>query len=187
MPAQYPNQKTGGFWTTLPGVLTGVAALLTALVAVAGLLHAAGIGILNSGPSPGQTAVSTPSQPSLVGNPAGVLTRGRLAMRGGDFANLETGAVGTATLDSDLNVVGGAGGGQINATNYMAPIDGTADKAACVAALSVRHDVYIPFDQLQVGSSVCLDTHDERVAAFQVVKLPAPGTPQLAIDYTVWR
>jgi hypothetical protein len=108
-----------------------------------------------------------------------------LGLRGGDAANLAAGRIDAA--NSDLNLVVTSGAGQINATKYMAAIDVAADKAVCTTALNARRDSYITFDNLQVGSTVCLDTHDDRVAVFQVISLPGPGNPQLVIDYTVWR
>ena len=64
------NEQTGGgrasfvaFWTTLPGILTGIAAVLTATVAVVGLSRA--VGGTTPGPPPSAAPVSSsPPAPS---------------------------------------------------------------------------------------------------------------------------
>jgi hypothetical protein len=58
------SQSNKSFWTTLPGILTGIAALVTALAALIGALSAAGIlspqPAATAGPTPRAIATDTP-------------------------------------------------------------------------------------------------------------------------------
>jgi hypothetical protein len=189
-----PGGPTGrggfwAFWSTLPGVLTALAALVTAVVGLGSLFI--GSGDRTNAPSTSRGAVPpTASSPSGAssgdrstgGLAQGMLTQGRLTMAEGDTADLEHGLVGQPPSDDLLfythDFINSAG---------MAPAPEQADKATCVSALSTRHDTVKDVTQLSVGSLLCLQTADGHVAALRIDSLPGPGAPDVAFTYTVWR
>src|SRR3954451_22974036 len=77
------------FWTTLPGILTGVAAVITAFVGLATFLR-------SDTPSTEPAARTEPAQ-TTAATGSGILSRGRLSLRSGDQADLETGVIGVST------------------------------------------------------------------------------------------
>lgn len=89
------------FWTTLPGILTGVAAVITATVGLVTLLNSGSAGDDQPASSLGQPQVTTPATSSTTEPTAGeaepeVLAHGRLAMVRGDQADLERGLIETS-------------------------------------------------------------------------------------------
>jgi hypothetical protein len=200
------------FWTTVPGVLTGVAALLTAIAGLAGLRHAvggdspapprSGGGIVPYiSPSSGShTSISIPTPPGS----GTVLRQGQITMVADDKADLEQGLVGNAVDHTDLYfptdpVVdaptdpGGiyardyplleSGGG----TTYLAATDGTPDQQHCREALAGRHDSSINLPHFPPGSWVCVLTSEGNVAAVRLVQFSHPPHQRLVLDYTVWQ
>ena len=172
----------------MPGVLAGSAALLTAAVAVVGLLHAAGVG--SRGPASG---LPTPSstlggETGTPGNgaPSDVVFHGRLSMRLGDLADLTHGLVGNGLQTNDIGLSDIA----LYATSgaFLAPTTGPGTRTACSAALSGHNDRLESLSGLDNGSWVCVHTHNGHVAAVQVVSLVSqfPAT-QIVLDCTVWQ
>jgi hypothetical protein len=186
------------FWTTLPGILTGFAALITAIVSVITVLHPFGGGSNASTtmigrssapftlPSETTTAVASPSATLTSSVPSGVLAQGTLAMKSGDYANLAQGRVGNSVLDPDLYLHGGPLW-QLDAWGSLAPTSGQLDRAACVSALKTRSDGYEELSKFRAGSVFCLETGDDHVGMLRIVTLPGVGTGELVLDYTVWQ
>lgn len=201
MPNSHPTPDTspagsgGGrfrtFWTTLPGILTGVAALLTAIVGLVGLWHSAGNG--TTGPTTLPTSAysapaSGPGRTTTGGKPTGVLTSGRLTMMRLDEADLEQGLVGNALPGADLVLDGGSQAHTLlSQGGFLAPTQGPASKSKCTAALNARHDALEDLYQLREESWLCLQTSEGHVAALRLTSLPGVGTPQLIFTYTVWQ
>lgn len=216
-PAQTSGQPSGerGFiryWTTLPGVLTGLAALLTAVVAVVGVVRSAGdkpgsstaaaITSAVSDGSVGGDPVSVPPVATGAGRteqvrPSGepseqVLATGSMSLRVGQFADLTVGLVAnsnslpttefTVDHDRDYSVRTVYG-------HRVALARDSSDRAACVAALSVPNDFdfVLSLDPVSPGSTICLLTKADHVAALHVTAVPRVGDPRLSFDYVLWR
>jgi hypothetical protein len=194
-PSQKAPERPGflAFWTTLPGILTGLAALLTAAVGVFSLWHnlnanSVAAPRVNTGAS--VTVPSTPPrQPAASSNPAGILRQGQMSLDCGFSVSLERGQFGSSILDPDFFYTGPncEAAGQLSINHgYMAKAQEPVDKQACVAAVTASPNTYLVLHTLSVGSWVCLETNVGHVAAIRIAGLPAPGSPQLAFMYTVW-
>lgn len=184
------------FWSSLPGVLTGIAAVLTAAIALVGVWRSLDDGTdtptrLEAAPVT-TSATTTATTTDGSGAPeAGVLAEGRLTMNAdARIANLKRKRVSSSDADADLWLNGS--GNPDSATLYspygglLSRADGAADEAACVAALTARAQDTIPFADLPAGSTVCLKTGSGAIAAIRLVSVPAIGSPQLVFDYTLW-
>src|SRR2546423_15298620 len=97
MPDEPSSDRKGGFlafWTTLPGILTGVAALITAVVGAIGLWKS------KSDDNSKLSSANPPAPATSVaetGAPSGQVARGRLSLVRGDWADIERGQVGNST------------------------------------------------------------------------------------------
>ncbi len=186
------GEKSGGgflaFWTTLPGILTGVAAVLTAIVGLIALFHSN-----NSGGNIPVTQAQERSRPATsqatitdaASTAAGVLAHGRISMSRDDSADLEQGViVNSPTGDVTF---GPESTPNLSAANeaFLAPAQPPATKRSCTAALSARHDAFEVLPQLDT-TSICVSTTEGHVAVVHVVRLPGVGNAQLVLDYTVW-
>lgn len=188
------GKSRGGFlafWSTLPGVLTGIAALLTAIVGVAGLWRS-----LDNGSETAQTPDSnvaiTSATTTEKGDASGgdVLAAGRLTMRDEDAANLRRKRVSVGDPEADLWL---QGAGNPDFGILYAPYGGlfsdasdASDKQACVAALNARTRDRLRLSDLEKGSTFCLKTHEGGIAALRIVSPPVIGSPQLVFEYTLW-
>lgn len=168
------------FWTTLPGVLTGIAAVLTAVAGLAALWHA------GSGGS-GAPATSQPGATTSAGTPLpGVLAHGRVSLNSGDSVDLEHGVI---EVSGKTDVGFGPESTptlHASATGFLAPIDGQPTKPACTAALSSRHDATEILPDLTT-KDICVSTAEGHVAFVNVLAVPGVGNAKLALAYTVWR
>jgi GUN4-like len=73
------SQRSGGFWTTLPGILTGIAGVIGAITAlVLGLKEAGVIGLKNPIPSPTTSIFPTPKPEGSASNYLITLSNGNL-------------------------------------------------------------------------------------------------------------
>jgi hypothetical protein len=176
------DRKSGflAFWTTLPGILTGLAALITAVVGAIGLWKSQSGG---SG-SPATTAAAvttTPSQGTTSAKP----TAGRLSLVRGDAADLERGRIGNST-DADLSF-----GSETTPTlhyvppSFFAPVDTRPTRAACVAALRGRRDTSEVLSDVD-RKWICVSTTEGDVAFVRVVSEPGVGSAKLVLAYKVW-
>ena len=187
--------RRGGFWmfwTTLPGILTGVAALLTASVGLITALNRPGRerSVAASDKSvPAQS--TTTSVPTVKSNspPAGVFAQGRLAMKSPESADLEKGLVGRSVGGEDLYlhcsrvdacILNGMG-------SLLTVTEGPGDKASCIAALGSRRDGALHLEQSRAGQTVCIQTSDGHVGALEIVGLPGAGSIELTFSYTLFR
>jgi len=197
--AEPPDGRSGGqpgrflsFWTTLPGILTGSAALITAVVSLLALFHAFGGSSGATGSTSGITSPhASTGETSAASLPEGVFRRGTLTMTGEvDYANLEQGVTGTGVSPSDITYVLGGFGYELHDARGIAPApagSGMIDKAACVRTLTVRQDLKVDVDKLSKGSQLCVQTYDSHVALLTIVSLPGVGNPNIVFDYVVWQ
>ena len=174
------------FWTTLPGILTGVAAVLTAIVGLITVLHSGSSGSSTASPS-GQASVTTSAATQSTPSPvAGVLAQGRLAMTRGDSGDLERGVIEIST-NSDVTF-----GPEVTpflhaaGTAFLAPTQGPASKGACTTALGARHDAFESLPRLDT-KLICVSTNEGHVAVVRIVSLPGVGSAQLVLESTVWQ
>lgn len=179
------------FWTTLPGILTGVAAVITATVGLVTLLNSGSAGDDQPASSLGQPQVTTPATSSTTEPTAGeaepeVLAHGRLAMVRGDQADLERGLIETSPR-ADL-IFGPESTPHLFATAsaFLAPGPGRPTKRGCASALSARHDQFQVLSQLDT-SSICVSTTERHVAVVTLIATPGVDNPELRLAYSVWR
>jgi hypothetical protein len=174
------------FWTTLPGILTGLAAVLTAIVAVVGVLRSGGIGdgTATVESRAASTAASTASVTIGGTQPDMVLTQGRLAMMDGDFADLEKTRI---EVSHNADLAFAAPQLLAEGPGFLTAASATSDKAECTRDLMERHDSFITTSDLGEGSVICVNTVEGHVAALSIVGLPGVGTSELVFDYTVWK
>jgi hypothetical protein len=205
-PTTPPNnepQRQGGFlafWTTLPGILTGVAAVITAIAGLISYWQTTGTSTGNANQPTQQTAAQQPthtptsatSQPNgttptrTVAQANGIRARGRINLNRGDQADLEQGLV-AITPNSDLSF-GPETTPNLFATAsaFLAPTDLPPSKRVCRAALTHRHDAFEILPTLDT-KWICVSTTEGHIAAVTVIRTPGVGNPELDLGYTVWR
>jgi hypothetical protein len=179
------------FWTTLPGILTGSAAVITAIVGLVTLLNGFGTGQTNNGANqvtagqitqtpPPTTASSRPSNGALI-------ERNRFTMKSPDDADLETGLVGSGLSSVDLYLYCSGTQCLLNAMqSLLTTIDGPGAKSSCIAALSSRHDQALDLGDLRAGETLCIQTEEGHVGAIRILGLPGAGTIGFTFSYTLW-
>jgi hypothetical protein len=180
------NERKGGgflaFWTTLPGILTGLAALITAIVGAVGLWKSQ-----SDGSSAPTTAATTSVESTTTGGGgAAVSERGRLSLASGDAADLEQAHIGTSST-TDL-IFGPESTPTIHATgsSFLAPAAGGLTEAGCTRALTTRHDSFELVSQA-AEHGLCVSTVEGHVAGVRIVKGPGVGSADLVLAFTVWR
>jgi hypothetical protein len=188
------------FWTTVPGILTGLAALVTALVAAgalflgnsddaagnaaagsgAGDVSSAGDGGRSDPPASSGGATSGPATASQRGSPGSDTSQ--VELLAGDYFDIDAGVQGNNRVTgSDLvwnNVLSLNG-----VRNAIVPAE--TDEAGCVAALQTRSDGVVPADQVARGAVVCLTT--DAGALVQASIAPPDVSGSLTVTLTVWR
>jgi hypothetical protein len=179
------NRKGGffTFWTTLPGILTGLAALITAVVGAVALFKSTDNGGGNS--EPATTIASTAGGGSTTAQ-GKYLATGRLMLVSGDKADLERGQIGEST-DADLSF-----GPETTPTlhytppSFFAPVDARPARNDCVSALHGRRDTTEIVSAIE-RKWLCVSTAEANVAVVRVVSAPGVGSAKLVLGYTVWR
>ena len=186
------------FWTTVPGVLTGLATLLTAIGGFVVVLHGmggkAGPGsVAETSPltrdnGTAISAVPSPLATSFSSGAGGILAQSTLSMRVGDVANLEKGEVGSVYAP-DLSFFYCSTSRCLiqSLSGFMTAADVSASKASCVAALHARNDETVDLTKLVVGSTLCTQTSGGHIARLQVTGLPGIGSVTFTFSYAVWR
>ena len=175
------NRKSGflAFWTTLPGILTGLAALITSVVGAVTLFKTQGGGNEKSA-TPGSSSVTI----DVSQGPKA--SSGRLSLRRGDSADLEGGQVGqppNADLTFGLETTPTL---HYTGTSSFAPVDAQPTKSDCEAALRGRSDVTELVSEVQ-RRWVCVSTTEGNVAVVRTLSPPGVGNAKLVLGYTVWR
>jgi hypothetical protein len=182
------------FWATLPGMLTGLAALITAGVGAFSLWHTLTTGSVTPTPvaSPA-TSTAVPSAVATQGSsspPTAGLWQGQISLDCNSGANLERGQSGPSISAPDFVWVGPhCEPGQLSmvTSGHLAPVREPVDKQACVSALTASPNTYLSLDALSAGSWVCLETGGgQHVGALHIVAMPAPGARQLTFTYSVY-
>ncbi len=188
------------FWTSLPGVLTGVAAVITALVGAAALVlsqldrsphessQSPAVDVAapsHSGDAPQEpdTSTESPSSPDRADEAnrratavAGVTTVYEVGVD--EIVDLDAGIIGSGvrdgelTWDPDLIYL---------LTGDAADVVGSVDRAACDVALSARSDSGWNTDE---GIDECILTNDGHV--FYVHTDPERGSGSLTFDVTAF-
>lgn len=178
------------FWTTLPGILTGLAALVTALVAAAALFlggsdappTAAGDGTGGGADGGGRTAAgSAPDVPSPIGGD-GAVERSQVELRSGDYFDVDTGTARDNSV-AGYDLVWNGALSLDGVRNAIVPAE--TDEAGCTAALRARSDSILAADAVSRGGVVCLVTDAGAVA--QAVISPPDLTDGISVSLTVWR
>jgi hypothetical protein len=185
----------GGFWTfwaTLPGILTGGAALLTAIVGLMTLLKGSAVERSDpdaevAAPAPTASASGSPASPPVSAS-AGVFTQGQLTMKSPDSADLEQGLVGSSPPGYDLYLHCSGIECILNAmSSLMTVADGATDRSSCVEALRARRDQALYLRELNEGQGLCVQTADGHVGHLRLLQLPGVGSIEFVFSYTLWR
>jgi hypothetical protein len=183
MPDEPSSDRRGGFlafWTTLPGILTGVAALITAIVGAIGLWKSQSGG--NTAPGSANPPVTATSATETS---SGQVARGRLSLVRGDWADLERGQVGNST---NADVIFGPGSTPTllpAASASLAPLQARPTKRSCTTALRARHDTSEIISELDTNR-ICVSTTEGHVAVVRIISVPGVGSAKLVLGYTVW-
>ena len=193
------------FWTTMPGILTGVAALVTAIVGLITLLNSLdedGNDPVSSGSpsqavasttSPDQDVASTTSQSQITATTGsssqtgGVLAQRQLTMKSPELADLEKGVVGSTISGGDLYLYC-SGSCLLNAMGgQLTTVENAGNKSECAAALSSRQEQALDPSALNEDEVLCVQTSDGHIAALRILGLPGGGTGEFVFSYTLWR
>jgi hypothetical protein len=188
MPADQDRKATFlAFWTTLPGILTGLAALVSAVVGGIALWKTQSGGGDNS-PTAAPRTVTLSSAPTVgAGGQSKIspfLASGRLSLFRGDSADLERGKIGEST-EADLSF-GPESTPTLRAaaTASLAAVNRRPTKPACVAALRRRGDSFEVVSQVETKWT-CVSTTDGNVGVMRILKVVA--SVEVVLDYVVWR
>jgi hypothetical protein len=200
-PAEPPKGNDGrgnggflAFWTTLPGILTGVAALITAIVGLATLVHSWKGG---GQPASQQQASAAATSSSLTTteassgsgtsgeNATGSSKRGRFTLRRGDAADLEQGFPGFSANDDVMFGPESTPYLYASGAAFLAPIERIPSKRTCTRALSQRRDPYEVISNLS-ARWVCVSTTEGHVAYVEILRTPGVGSAELDLKYMVW-
>ena len=179
------------FWTTLPGILTGTAALLTAIVGVLTLSNGSAVERGNPAVDSASPAAASPGAEAPTSPPdlpsAGIFAQGQLTMRSPDSADLEAGLVGTSPPGYDLYLHCTGVSCILNAMSSLLTVaDGASDKAACMDALRARRDQALYLTELREGQALCVQTADGHVGSLRILGLPGVGSIEFVFSYTLW-
>lgn len=177
------SETRPSFWTTLPGILTGLAALVTALVAAAALFTGsqgdATRPLTTPAPATGERggnpSATSPAEPGPVG-----AVPSTVELLDGDGLDLDTGRQGSDVLgqlhwsSGQLNLYG--------VRNAVVPTE--TDERGCADALERRSDGYLAADRLADGAVVCLTTQEGALVQARISPPGVRGT--LTVHLTVW-
>jgi hypothetical protein len=163
-----------------------VAALITALVGVGGLVLAARGGGAPGAPTADHASVPATSRGDApaTGEPAAD-PGGELELGDGDTADLDRGVVGTSVSDADVALP----------MPYLTTLDqvvlasaGTqpATARSCRALLARRRDVGVDLTEQQPGNHVCVSTSQGRIGVLRLTALPGPGNTALRFTVTLF-
>jgi hypothetical protein len=172
------------FFTTLPGLLTAVATLLTA---VTGLIVV--ISKLDGGGGDGDGGRGLPA---VVGPSEQVYRSGGFTLQVGDMVDLDRGTSGKGLSSAaDWLVPARPDPDWVLFAPYgarFAPLPGTgpASRDACESALRGRQDENYVVTPASKGRWVCVSTNDHRTAAFRVDRVSADPL-EVGVTYVVWR
>jgi hypothetical protein len=158
-------EREQSFWTSLPGILTGIAALITALVGVVALVlgmrdrpdPATSSGDATEAQVDGTAAPPTADMSqSSDGTGAGASGTGAsggaasgaitLVMARGDGLDIDENLVGNGVRDADVSYYRGNGYLYLKGVSNAVVVGGT-DQAGCEEALDQRSDDYVTPDQ----------------------------------------
>lgn len=181
------------FWKTVPGILTGLAALVTA---IGGLIVVLVQVFGTPGQDPpadtgthvnGESAIAeTAATTAGTAGPAGSLLRSdQVEMNADDWIDLEAGKVGKWVATSDFVMIGSD---RFSSTPYPTTVvSGPITKAACAAALDKRDDGGAAFSEIEDDQWMCVETEEKHLAGVRIVKRPTAGDPVAGLDYVIWK
>jgi hypothetical protein len=180
------------FFTTLPGLLTAIAAVLSAVTGLVVVINQ-----LDQGGS-GSTKAGVVGLPDSVGPSALIYRTGELTVHSGDGVNLDAGVAGNGVSsvasgmdwrfpvpsNPDWRLQTGIGAS-------FAPLDGftVASRGACQTALDSRRDDTYVVTPLSVNHWVCVSTTGDemdRIAAFRLDRVSSSPV-ELTVTFVVWR
>lgn len=199
------------WWTTLPGILTGIAGLITAIAALIGSLHLIGVvgdddssmpdahessGVIttSTAPSPTEPAdlVTEGADPTGV-PPApvwkGSLNQGTLTMKSGDTAILKDSAVGVAAPGGDFLLSQSSDSVSISRlyeATHFGTITDTPTKATCRTSLGGQKYTEFDADTTSLGVWWCINTADGYIGALRVREIVADAPQRVVLDFVLW-
>ncbi|PWU50784.1 hypothetical protein DLJ47_23315 [Micromonospora sp. S4605] len=205
------NSERTNWWNTLSGLLTGIAAIITAIGALIGALHLIGVfdGQRPVEPPAAATGLPTPANAEAAGSVladasaipttglapntsalSGSMRQGLLTMADTKSADLESGVVGPALAGQDFLVVGGGSHFSLISSfmgAYMSPVESQPGKDVCTGALDRNRIAEIEIDIESVGKWWCVRTGEGHTGAIQVKSVSLDPPRQLVLAYVLWR
>ena len=182
------HDRKGGFlafWTTLPGILTGLAALITAVVGVIGLWKSQSGGDHTAASPESSLTTSTNETGSSQGAGSASPGKGVFRLVRSDNADLETGQIGFSDR-ADLQFGPESNPNLFAAGSaFLAPLEGRQTRQACVRALSGRRDAFEVLSELDT-KWICVSTTEGHVALVRVIRTPGVGNAKLVLGYRLW-
>jgi hypothetical protein len=173
------------FWTTLPGILTGIAALITAVVGAYALFggddgndDATTTGGSNASPSQGD-GQGRPSGTAQSSPAPGEATQGEVLLRSGDYVEFDDAVIGSSAYGEILWT-----GDNLYLYAPRAAIAEAADIAGCETLLTQRKDSIVALADLMAGPTyVCLTTTEDAIVAATIQ--PPDARRQLPVSWTL--
>jgi hypothetical protein len=193
MPSEADQSRKSAFlafWTTLPGILTGLAALITAIVGAVALWQTQSGGGNSSPTSPVRSVTLSATVGGGTGRGPGASSRffatGRLSLARGDSADLEREQIGESA-DADVSF-GPESTPTLHAgaSSFLAPVDKRPTKPACIAALRRRHDSLELVSRIE-RKWTCVATTEGNVGVLRIASASGVGFAEVVLDYVVWR
>ena len=194
------------WWNALGGLLTGVAAVITAIGALIGTLHVVGVigGTEAAAPSQDATGPGAGANSAPAGSPSrtstakvpvapsveGASSQGLLTISAIASADLESGIVGFGVPGQDFVVMPGGRAFGLNGTPmgaYFSTIGSDPRKDACVDALTTNRLGDLDIDAESLGRWWCVRTSEGHTGAFTVKSVSVEAPRELVLGYVLWR
>lgn len=204
--AEPPSEKKQ-FWATIPGILTGIAAVLTAVTGLVALLfteqlaggdrsdHSQFENTETPAADPLPDGTPSSSEPPTSASRAGrVLKQGNLDMRPGDWAELASGTVGSGSTEFDYYLAlidYGTRGVPTLYRGQFARSRASPTFNECASLLRTRQDSELDVsanpqgEQVGPGDWFCLREGPNQMASIKVTRVLV-DPPRVSLDYTLW-
>ncbi|MFG3644164.1 hypothetical protein ACGF3C_28230 [Micromonospora sp. NPDC047762] len=194
------------WWNTIGGLLTGVAAVITAIGALIGALHVVGV-IGDTGtaaPSQNATGPGAGANPPPAGSPSrtsagkvpiapsvdGASSQGLFTISSITSADLESGIVGFGVPGQDFMVMPGGRAFVLKSTfmgTYFSTSGSDPRKETCVEALTTKRLGDLDIDADSLGRWWCVRTNEGHTGAITVKTVSVEEPRELVLGYVLWR
>ncbi|WP_124861217.1 hypothetical protein [Micromonospora arida] len=200
------ESERASWWNSIGGLLTGFAAVITAIGALIGALHVVGVigGTGAAAPSQDATGPGAGADSPPAGSPSrtstgkvpvapsvdGASGQGLLTISSITSADLESGIVGFGVPGQDFMVMPGGRTFGLNGTpmgTYFSTIGSDPRKEACVEALTTNRLGDLDIDADSLGRWWCVRTNEGHTGAITVKTVSVEAPRELVLGYVLWR